>query len=340
MVEEIMKNIFRIGVALPDNPLKELNSYFIRGGDCDLLIDTGFRRPECEESLAAGLAELQSDPQKRNVLATHLHSDHSGMVDLFVGEGRLIFMSETDVDYHLGLIEGQHRARKYARFLKEGFPKDLLDEVFATNPTWSMATKNKPTNWKRLNDGDMLHVGDYHLKTILVPGHTPGNCMFWMEEQKTMFVGDHVLFDITPNITSWSGVEDSLGDYLDSLHRALEFPVVHALPGHRRTGDYHRRIEELLAHHDRRAQEALGAIHASPNLSAYDIAGCMTWKIRSTDWQSFPVIQKWFAVGECLSHLDYLRKRGFVQRELTDDIWHYYLVDSMPQAETKFTKKQ
>ena len=327
MVEEIVKNIFRIGVALPGNPLKELNSYFIRGDDCDLLIDTGFRRSECEESLAAGLAELQSDPARRNVLATHLHSDHSGMVDLFAGEERSIFMSETDIDYLLDLQEGQCRERHFARFLTEGFPKDLLDEVYAINPAWTMATKNANTNWKRLKDGDMLHVGDYRLKTILVPGHTPGNCMFWMEEQKTMFVGDHVLFDITPNITAWSGVEDSLGDYLASLHRALEFPVARALPGHRHVGDYCQRIDELLSHHDRRIQEALSVIRAEPNLNAYDIAGRMTWKIRSADWQSFPVVQKWFAVGECLSHLDYLWKRGFVRRESANGLWRYRPAD-------------
>lgn len=31
MIEEVAKNIYRIGVVLPGNPLKELNSYFIRG---------------------------------------------------------------------------------------------------------------------------------------------------------------------------------------------------------------------------------------------------------------------------------------------------------------------
>ena len=55
MIEELYKNIYRIGVPLKGNPLKELNSYFIRGTDGDLLIDTGFRREDCELAMRDAL---------------------------------------------------------------------------------------------------------------------------------------------------------------------------------------------------------------------------------------------------------------------------------------------
>ncbi len=79
MIEEVFKNIFRIGVVLPGNPLKEVNCYFIRGDKTDLLIDTGFNRDACRDALKAGFEELGSDPERRDVLATHLHSDHCGI---------------------------------------------------------------------------------------------------------------------------------------------------------------------------------------------------------------------------------------------------------------------
>ncbi len=41
MIEEVAKNIFRISVPIPNNPLKELNSYLIRGQDRCLLIGDG-----------------------------------------------------------------------------------------------------------------------------------------------------------------------------------------------------------------------------------------------------------------------------------------------------------
>ena len=121
-----------------------------------------------------------------------------------------------------------------------------------------------------------------------------------------MFTGDHVLFDITPNITAWIQMKDALGTYLDSLRKIDAYDVRLALPGHRKTGDFHQRIAQLLEHHHRRLDEALSVVKAHPGRPAYDIAGHMTWKIRANSWQDFPVAQKWFAVGECMSHLDYL----------------------------------
>ena len=57
LVEQVADGIWRIGVELPQNPLRELNSYLIKGkeNERDLLIDTGFRREECREALFAGL---------------------------------------------------------------------------------------------------------------------------------------------------------------------------------------------------------------------------------------------------------------------------------------------
>lgn len=40
-IEEVLPGIYRIPVPLKGNPLKELNSYLIRG-DKNLLVDTAF----------------------------------------------------------------------------------------------------------------------------------------------------------------------------------------------------------------------------------------------------------------------------------------------------------
>lgn len=326
MVEELAKNIYRIGVPLPGNPLRELNSYFIRGEDSDLLIDTGFRREPCRQALEEGLAELGSDLARRDVLLTHLHSDHSGMADLFVGPGRHIYMGRTDMERLDTYLRRQGPDLRTLRFISEGFPADLAREVNEVNPASQEAIPAIDDTFRGLEDRDVLQVGEYELRTLLVPGHTPGNCMFWVEKQGIMFSGDHILFDITPNITEWSGMDDALGAYLESLEKVRDYPVRLTLPGHRKTGDYQERIDHLLSHHQKRLAEALAVVEANPGLTAYEIAGKMTWKIRADSWETFPMVQKWFAVGECLSHLDYLRKRGKVCREQRDGLWRYEAV--------------
>ena len=333
MVEEVYRNIYRIGVVLPGNPLRELNSYFIRGEQSDLLIDTGFRRPACQEALEAGLQELGSDPARRDVLITHLHSDHSGMADLFSGPDRRIYMSDVD----MGILKRFQLQKDpqvlHQRFIDEGFPLDLLKEIHRTNPAITEKMPEADPRLYAINDGDKIQAGSYTLETLLVPGHTPGNTMFYIRKEQVMFTGDHILFDITPNITHWRGLSDSLGDYLDQLRRVRDLPVKLALPGHRKPGNYRERIDSLLEHHKKRLSNALTIVQDNPGMTAYEIAGIMRWKIRAADWSSFPVIQKWFAVGECLSHLDYLKERGYVKYEIVDGVKKYYSTKMYPIAD-------
>ncbi len=328
MVEEVYRNIYRIGVALPGNPLRELNSYLIRGRDRDLLIDTGFRRPICQQMLEKGLSELGSDPSRRDVLVTHLHSDHCGMADLFAGPERHIYMSGVDLELFALSSDPSYSwdTRNY-RFHEEGFPAALLEEVYATNPARTEKMPGVDHRFLPLKDGDVLRVGDYALETLLVPGHTPGNCMFYLRDQQVMFTGDHVLFDITPNITNWVSMRDSLGSYLDQLRRVRDLPVRLALPGHRKTGNYRDRVDAILAHHKRRLDEVLVILGDRPGLCGYDIAAEMRWKIRARSWEDFPPVQKWFAVGECMSHLDYHLVRGSIRCEKEGGLRRYYLTE-------------
>ena len=223
MPDKIADNIYRIGVPLPNNPLRELNSYFIRGEDRDLLIDTGFRNPVCRQALEDGLRQLGSDPARRDVLLTHLHSDHSGMADLFAGPGRSIFMGAEELAYLRNMVGGGAQEDRRSRYIDEGFDPAAADHILSINPANNQAMPHLGDNLRGLADGETLTVGDYRLQTVLMPGHTPGNTMFWMEEQGIMFSGDHILFDITPNITSWPWEDDALGAYLESLERAKAF---------------------------------------------------------------------------------------------------------------------
>ena len=141
-----------------------------------------------------------------------------------------------------------------------------------------------------------------------------------------MFTGDHILFDITPNITAWPQVPDSLANYLDSLRLVSKYPVKLALPGHRKTGDFHVRIDELLEHHRIRLAEVERLVGETPGSTAHDISGKMRWKIKAVNWEDFPPSQKIFAVGECMSHLDYLVNRNLITYQTDGTLVRYYPV--------------
>ena len=93
---EIAPNIFLIPVPLPRNPLKAVNCYLIRGGERDLLVDTGMNRPECREALYAGLADLSVELPRTDLFVTHLHADHSGLAAELAGRGATPYASAED----------------------------------------------------------------------------------------------------------------------------------------------------------------------------------------------------------------------------------------------------
>ena len=214
--------------------------------------------------------------------------------------------------------------RMDAAYVQEGFSEEEMDLLWDSNPAKN-AGPVPYDGYVFLRDGDILQRGSHALRCVLTPGHTPGHLCLYEPEARWLFSGDHILFHITPNICRWSGVTDSLGDYLESLKRIRELPVERLLPAHRQqTGDLEQRTRELEAHHARRISDALDAVRREPGRTAYEIAGSMAWSIRCRSWAEFPLTQKYFAVGEALAHLDYLMVRGQVQRREEHGKWRYY----------------
>lgn len=318
MVEKIYDHpeIYRIDVDLPENPLKYLNCYVIKVGEESLVIDTGFRRSECFSALKSGLDELEVNMDKAILFLTHLHSDHTGLTNEIITEGTKVMMGEVDYQWllrELGRKDSGLRPIEQL-FYREGLPLELIEAQRKGNPAWKYALQ-KIFPARQMKEEEVFCLGPYHFRCIWTPGHTPGHMCLYLEEEEILFSGDHILFDITSNIDVWMDVKDSLGDYLDSLKKMKDLEIRLCLPGHRKNDkDVYERIEELEEHHRFRLNQVLTIIKNEPGLTAYEIGGRMTWSMRGKNWEEFPIQQKWFALGETITHLDYLRLRGKIFR--------------------------
>ena len=326
MPEEILKDLYRIQIPLPKSPLRILNSYVIKSDDRNLIIDTGFNHPECRQALLEGLTALDIDMQETDILLTHLHSDHTGLVSDIAEAGTRIYISRVEIQWMCGETRTFLWQLDSAKMLRAGFSREVVDHSLKDAAPRKMSADLNFFDYQPIDDGDVFCCGDYTLRAVMTPGHTPAHMCFWMEKQKTLFTGDHVLFDISPNITLWNFVDDSLGDYLESLKMIDSYDVRLALPGHRGTGDFHKRVAHLLEHHAHRLDECWLAVRDNPGASAFDIAGRMSWKIRCDSWEDFPISQKWFAVGECQSHLRHLERLGRVVADESGDVTRYTAV--------------
>jgi len=318
MAENIAKNLWRLDIPLTGNPLKNLNSYLITG-EADgrsLLIDTGFRREDCREAMLRQLEEIGVDRDRMDIFLTHLHSDHAGLAPELIRPGCSVFISEKDGKRLANNAQTDHWKNLFADYVREGFTPEEMEGMWNTNP----AKAYSPIPWDGytyLQAGDTLTYGGHTLRCVATPGHTPGQFCLYEETEQWLFSGDHILFHITPNICRWGGVADSLGDYMENLEQLKALPVKLLLPAHREeTGDLKLRAEELIAHHIRRIENAWQSVANEPGMTAYQVAGRMAWSIRCRNWEEFPLVQKFVAVGEALAHLDYLEARGrLVHRE-------------------------
>lgn len=325
MFRQIHENpdIYTVPVVLPNNPLKNLNCYIIKTPKENLVIDTGFNQPECLAALTEGLKELEIDKDCSTLFLTHLHSDHTGLTNHIATPQTRILISDVDYNY----LKTQHDENFWPwmeeKFYREGLSRDLIELQRTVNPARAYAPEYL-FDACTVSDRDTFQIGDYTLHCLWTPGHTPGHTCLYMEKEKILFCGDHILFDITPNITMWRGVEDSLGNYLESLKKIKALDIRLALPAHRKNDmDVYERIRQIEEHHARRIHQTLSIVREEPGLNACQIGARMTWSMRGKNWDEFPIQQKWFAIGETISHLDYLMKQGLITRHEEKEIIYY-----------------
>jgi glyoxylase-like metal-dependent hydrolase (beta-lactamase superfamily II) len=310
MVNEVMDQLYRIEVPLPNSPLKELNSYVIKADDRNLIIDTGFNRSVCFEAMQAGLSSLDIDLSKTDFMITHMHADHAGLVARLATETSKVYFSRIDAQA-FDKEGGWQPMIDYAEI--NGFPADELMKALHNHPGFKYSPEKIP-ELHLVDDGDVIEIGHYRLQCLSTPGHTQGHVCLFDENKRVLFSGDHILYDITPHIESWAYKVNSLRDYLNSLDKVYDLPVDIVLPGHRNFfTDLKGRIDALKEHHEHRANEVLDVVGSNIR-NAYEIAGGMTWDIDCETWEQFPIAQKWFATGEAIAHLRYLESEGRIKR--------------------------
>lgn len=307
IITEVKPGLFQLEVPLPQSPLKVLNSYVIKGPERNLIIDTGFNHPDSLSGMLAGLQELAVDRTATDFFITHLHADHSGLISHLATPSSRVYCSPADA-------EKINRSNDWYEWLayacRNGFPP--LYEAVTMHPFFRHCS-HRWVDFTLVREGDRIDVGDYQFECVAAPGHTPGLMCLYERQQRLFAGGDLILAKITPNIQSFEEAGNPLRDYLRSLDKIRNLEIDVLLPGHRRLITDHRaRIDELKQHHHNRSQEII-RILAEGAQNAYQIATQMDWDLSYEYWEDFPVLQKWFAIGEVIAHLQYLEPQGLVQ---------------------------
>ncbi|MFA5524382.1 MAG: MBL fold metallo-hydrolase [Tissierellales bacterium] len=326
-MREVYKNIYLKELPLPNNPLKYLNFYIIKGEEKSMIIDTGFNREDTKEEIMKVFKELDLNPKNTILFLTHLHSDHTGLASYLEKMGLTLYMSKLDGDLLNKSVDKSAQIWKSViqNAILQGLEEDQLD--IEDHPGF----KFRPTaeiSFTPATPGEHIQIGEYDFEIIDIKGHTPGIVGLYEKDHQILFCGDHILGKITPNITFWDfQYGDILGTYFESLDLVYNMDIKYLFSSHRFLVDNHlTRIEELYKHHAERLEEARQALEKSGKSTVKAITKQMHWDIKSKNWDDFPKSQKWFAAGEAHAHLEHLRALGEITMVEENGVLYYSMI--------------
>ncbi len=315
-IKKLEDGIFLKVIPLKGNPLKSINIYIIKSKGEAAIIDTGFNTEEIKNYHLDFHRELNLNLKNTKLILTHLHSDHTGLASWYNSLDVPIYMSSEDYEIMDLMRDASGPRWKFVKELsiKQGFYEDKLKieehSGFKYRP-------KEHVEVKFLNPGDKLNVGEFSFDVLDFSGHTPGMIGLYEREKGYLFCGDHILGDITPNITYWTEeFGDSLGIYLKHLEYVKKLNVKNLYSSHRSLiKDINLRIDEIKNHHKKRLEETMAAVEKYGKVTVKDVTKNLHWDIKYEDFDDFPRPQKWFAAGEAHAHLEHLKTLGYLKEE-------------------------
>jgi glyoxylase-like metal-dependent hydrolase (beta-lactamase superfamily II) len=310
---EVADDVWRVPLPLPNDGLRAVNVYVLVTPDGLVCVDGGWAIPGSRDLFVKALGTMGHDlADVTRFLVTHVHRDHYTQA----------VSVRREVGAHVGLGRGekptldllQDGDRHGMSAQVDGLTLCGAPELAATIRQWIGASRPDAAQWESpdtwLGPGP-IDLGVRTLEAVETPGHTRGHLVFYDTAGGLLFAGDHVLPTITPSIGFEPVMMDNpLGAFLDSLRVVRERPDARLMPAHGPvTESAHARVDELLAHHDRRLDQTLAAIRGGAR-TAYEVGGVLRWTRREHQLADLDPFNAMLAVFETAAHLDLLVAQG------------------------------
>ncbi|MDA0160936.1 MBL fold metallo-hydrolase [Solirubrobacter ginsenosidimutans] len=332
---EVATGVHRIVLPLPGDGLKAVDVYAIEDGEGLALVDTGWRHPGLVEALTDGFAALDATlADLTAIVCTHSHYDHYGLAaELRSLSGAPVLLGEQErlnldvaLDRDLWDRDKLQRGAQLRLHGAGSLAETLARADFTFEQVQERGFVSLPDRW--VADGERITLGSGRvLEARLTPGHSRGHLMYLDAEAGVLFAGDHVLPHITPSI-GFEAFSDGHGleAFLASLTASRDLPVAVVAPGHGPVfGDLAGRVDELLAHHERRLAACVAILAADGPAPAAEVAAKLTWTRHERAFDTLNLFNRMLATTETITHLELLATRGSLLRAPDGEILRYAL---------------
>ncbi|PSL10852.1 glyoxylase-like metal-dependent hydrolase (beta-lactamase superfamily II) [Marinobacterium halophilum] len=323
----ISAGVFWARIPMP-MALDHINVYVLEDSKGWYLIDTGLNT----EASKAAWKELADRYFKEKplvgVICTHFHYDHAGLaswlmkefsVPLYMTHGEYFTMRALASS---GAVIDRQCQREYL-YLAGTPDKDIekIIGIYGNDPFMP----DFPNKYIRLREGDNLSIGGRKWRIVIGEGHSPEHACLYCEEDALLISGDQVLPSISSNVLV-SDVEpeaNPLKHWLDSLERlkALSSDSI-VMPAHGFVfKGLHTRLDQLVAHHHRQFKVLTEFAKNHGRFTAWDAMNVLFPR-------ELKPIDMMLAIGETLSHLNYLNAAEVIVRFKSKDIPDSYCIKS------------
>jgi glyoxylase-like metal-dependent hydrolase (beta-lactamase superfamily II) len=308
----VAEGIFWLRLPLPF-ALNHVNLWLCDDGDAWSIVDSGYGDGPTRATWERLLGGLLAGRPVTRLLVTHFHPDHFGQTGwLGARTGAELWMSRTEwltarmlafdtSETSLAEIERNYR--------RAALPEAVVARQRERGHAYRRGVSEPPGRYRRLCADDRVSLAGSTWRVLIGEGHAPEQVTLYCEERRLLIAADQILERISPVIGVWSSQPeaDPLSDYLRSLEQYRDLPPdCRVLPSHGAPFEgLHARLEELVSHHEERLDAALAACGVP--VSAEQV-------LRSLFPRELDPHQTGFALGETLSHLNYLVEQGVVER--------------------------
>lgn len=297
-----------------------VNVYIIKG-DSLTLVDTGPNSDQAKEVLKDSLKKLGYFPEDiEQVIVTHHHPDHVGLVEDLFSHAKLIGHNKCDPWLRkdrsfIAFIENYF----YSFFQQHAVPKGLIEKMVKVNRYFLGFTGRRGLDVV-VKEGDVID-GLPGWKVIETPGHAQSHISLYYEADRLLIGGDHIISHISSNAIIEPPYDDeeerplTLLQYRQALKKCLDLNPRKVYSGHGEA------IEDLKGLLDIRFKEHEDKANRLKSIIPEE--GITSFELCKLYFPHIYLKEPMLTMSEIIGHLDLLEERGSVKTIVKNGIIFY-----------------
>ena len=186
--------------------LGHINLWLLEDKDGWAIVDTGVYTEDSKEVWKKTFDRAMDGRPVTRIIVTHLHPDHAGCAG-WLADQLDVELLMTREEYLLCRVltsdTGRPAPDAGIRFYKgAGYSQEALDKYKERFGSFGKYVSTLPESYRRLQDGDVLLIGNNEWQVVIGRGHSPEHACLYCADLGLLISGDQLL----PTISSISAI--------------------------------------------------------------------------------------------------------------------------------------